>query len=78
MDVRAPNRYPKTNLTLSAAPELLPEDDRAAAAIERNLESVDAGDLEAVERIIGYVWPHTERDAAIVTESELRLLDGNR
>lgn len=72
------NDYPKTILTLSAAPGLLPEDAGAAATIERDLELVDAGDLAAVDRIVSYVWPFTERDHAIVTESELRLMDGNR
>lgn len=69
---------PKTGLTLSAAPDLLPEDARFASVIEHNLERVDAGDLEAVERIVDLVWPYTERDPEILTESELRLLDGNR
>jgi hypothetical protein len=65
------DEYPKTGLLLSAAPGLLPEDARAAAVIERELERVDAGDPEAIDRMISYVWP-------IITESELRFLDGNR
>lgn len=68
----------RTGLTLSAVPGLHPDDARAASVIERDLEAVDAGDLAAVERIVEYVWPYTERDAPIITESELRLLDGNR
>jgi hypothetical protein len=59
---------PKTGLTLSAVADLLPEDAQAATSIERELEAVDAGDVAAVDRIIRYVW----------TESELRLMDGNR
>jgi len=78
MTAGTPNEYPKTTLTLSAAPDLLAEDARSAAAIERELENVDAGDLVAVERIIDHVWPFTERDAPIITEAEYRLLDGNR
>ena len=72
------NHTPKSELTLSAVPGLLAEDVGAAAAIERDLELVDAGDLVALERIVDFVWPFTERDAPIVTESELRLMDGNR
>jgi hypothetical protein len=71
MVVGTRNDYPKTSLTLSEVPGLLPEDARSAAVIERELEALDAGDPEAVERIISYVWP-------VITESELRLLDGNR
>lgn len=72
------NRTPKSSLTLSAVADLLPEDSGAVAAIEHELAAVDAGELEAVERIVVFVWPYTERDAPIITESELRLLDGNR
>jgi hypothetical protein len=62
------NLTPKTGLALSAVSDLLPEDAQAATSIERELEAVDAGDVAAVDRIIRYVW----------TESELRLMDGNR
>jgi hypothetical protein len=51
------NDYPKTALLLSAAPGLLPEDARAAAVIERDLEALDAGDPAAADRLIDYIWP---------------------
>lgn len=72
------NDYPKTDLTLSAAPDLLPEDAQAASAIERALEYTDWTSGEpikrtwATDRLIDYVWPD------VITESEARLMDGNR
>jgi len=64
---------PKTNLTLSAVPALLPEDAQAASVIERELER------GAIERVIDYVW---RRPMCVwpedLTESEARLMDGNR
>jgi hypothetical protein len=78
VSLAGPKSTPKTSLTLSAAPGLVPEDAGAAANLERELEAIDAGDLEAVDRLIQYVWPFTERDAPIITEAEYRLLDGNR
>jgi hypothetical protein len=78
MTAGTPNVYPKTTLTLSAAPDLLPEDAQAASVIERDLEAIAAGDLAGVQRIVDYVWPYSERDWPIISEAELRLLDGNR
>lgn len=98
MTVRTPNYTPKTSLTLSAVPGLLPEDAQAAAVIERELEAIDQGE-GSVDRLIAYVWPFDDRADRIreyqaridahrarvyscepdaLTESELRLLDGNR
>lgn len=99
MDPATLNHTPKSYLTLSAVPDLLPDDAGAAAAIERELE---AGGRDVVDRLIDYVWRDVitlDRDGRIaaqerwireardrqaacdpdrITESELRLLDGNR
>lgn len=115
-DLSRPKSTPRSYLTLSVGPALFREDAQAAAVIEYDLDAIDGGDLEAVDRLIGYVWPFedradrlreyerrilehrarqdrcdpaaltpaelasvsAERDWPIVTEAELRLLDGNR
>jgi hypothetical protein len=58
-----PENMPKTFLTLSAGPDLLPEDARSASVIERLLGLINRGhgalppDDRAIDRLIDYVWP---------------------
>lgn len=82
------NHPPKSSLTLSAAPDLLPEDARVAAQIDRVLALVDywrsmgqrlvAETLldELFDWVMGRPWRPIPPDA--LSESERRLLDGNR
>lgn len=70
--VALPSESPKTDLTLSVRPEQ--QHDHAEGLAERR---------ELFLRLGGcpHCWPadpYSERDPAIITESELRLLDGNR
>lgn len=66
----SPDRLPPNtrnrDLTLSAVPELLPEDQDAAAVIERELVAIDQGADPGP--LLAYVWP----------ECELRALWGDR
>jgi hypothetical protein len=58
-----PENTPKTILTLSAVPDLLPEDRRSASVIERLLGLIDRGRGNAAQyqrrtdELIDYVWP---------------------
>lgn len=83
-----PEITPKTILTLSAEPALLPEDARSASVIERLLVLVDRGrgvGARATDQLIDYVWPEVgslraerdparglARELAQASESELR------
>ncbi len=71
-----PPEPPNPELILSAAPEQRPAyADALAAAARGELTARHIRDL-ALE--VAGESPYTERDPAIITEAELRLLDGNR
>jgi hypothetical protein len=73
---------PKSYLALSAPPDLLEEDARTAALIEAWQERIEraraAGAAAAAEQLQDDLAAFVFGPWHTVTESELRLLDGNR